>query len=63
MQESVEEVAKVTEGYLDGEPESALIFAAQRIAAAALSSMVGETLHKALAVAEAIAAFDAELGS
>ncbi len=61
MQQQIEEVVKFAEGCLDGEPVGPLVVAAQRIAAAALASMVGDTLHKALAVAEAIAELDAEV--
>ena len=61
MQPQIEEVVKYAESCMDGEPVGSLVVAAQRIAAAALASMVGETLHKALAIAEAIAAFDAEV--
>ena len=61
MQEQIDEVVKYVERGLDGEPVSALIVAAQRIAAAALASMMGDTLHRALAVAEAIAELDADI--
>ena len=61
MQEQIDGVVKYAESCLDGGPASALIVAAQRIAAAALASMVGDTLHRALAVAEAIAELDADI--